>query len=73
MRHKLSQGTSLPASIESGVSLRNSLVLNSTILYKIKLSECYSVIATVIPVESLSVSHAYDEGDLASTLASLLC
>ena len=27
----------------------------------------------VIPVESLSVSHAYDEGDFGSTLASVLC
>ena len=73
MRHKLAQGTLLPTSIESGVSLRNSLVPNSTSLYKIKLCECYGVFATVIPVESLSVSHAYDEGDFGSTLASLLC
>ena len=73
MRHTLAQGTPLPTSIESGVSLRNSLVPNSTTLYKIKLSECYGVFATVIPVESLSVSHAYDEGDFGSTRASLLC
>ena len=72
MRHNLAQGTSLPASIDSGISLRNSLVPNSTTLYKIKLPECYGVFATVIPVESLSVSHAYDEGDLGSILASLL-
>lgn len=30
-------------------------------------------IRNFIPVESLLVSHAYDEGDLGSTLASLLC
>ena len=61
-----SQGTSLPASIESGVSLRNSLVPNSTTLYTIKLSECYGVFATVItrkvtlalPLHLFSVSHS---------------
>ena len=61
-----SQGTSLPASIESGVSLRNSLVPNSTTLYTIKLSECYGVFATVItrkvtlalPLHLFSLSHS---------------
>ena len=68
MCHKLAQSTSLPASIESGVSSKNSLVPNSATLYKIELSKCYGVLPTVIP----SASHDYD-GDCGSTFASLLC
>ena len=57
-----SQGTSLPASIESGVSLRNSLVPNSTIVQN-----------QIIWVLRCIRSRRYDEGDFGSTLASLLC
>lgn len=47
MCHKLAQSTSLPASIESGVLIKNSLVPNSATLYKIKLSKCYGVLPIV--------------------------